>query len=126
MIGFLNNNIDFLENKRLEKNLNKMGNFELLIKNFIKTNQISKDIITLNNTLVFLSNLVDKIPNFKKTCKNLLEPLTLLVKEKTGSVRKSAAILLAKLCSEASNLNIARKFRATEILVNLSKFLIDK
>ena len=29
---------------------------------------------------------------------NLLEPLTKIVKDKTGILRKSAAILIAKLC----------------------------
>lgn len=61
----------------------------------------------------------------KKRIGNLLEPLVLLVKDKIGPVRKSAAILLAKLCQDPDILKEARKMHATDVLVNLSQVLLE-
>lgn len=86
------------------------------VKNFLDN---SKDIVTINNTLVFLSTLSEQIIESIKKLRVLIEVLVKIIKERTGPVRKSAAILLAKICQDKENLVEARKFHATEILINL-------
>ena len=83
------------------------------------------DIIPSNNTIVFLTTLIQLVPEYKKVFGNLLEPLLFLVKEKVGQIRKSAAILMANLCQEEKNLGEARRLHATEVLVNLSQVLLQ-
>ena len=83
------------------------------------------EVVTCNNTIVFLTTVVQKVPPLKAPMGTLLEPLIFIVKERTGQPRKSAAILLANLCQEKDNLEEARRLHGTEVLMNLSKLLLE-
>jgi len=66
------------------------------------------------------------VNSYLKTLKCIIKPLTDIVKDKTGTLRSSSAILLSKLCQEPSNIEYARSIHSTEILLSLSKVLLKK
>ncbi len=78
-----------------------------------------------NNIFTATSKLIDLNPSksilFKSCVKRLLD----LIKDRTGFVRKSAGILLAKLCQNEEILSIARSLHSTEILLTLQKVLLE-
>ena len=82
-------------------------------------------IACLNNTIVFLSNLVENVSELNKHCIVFVQPLIYILKEKTGVLRKQAAIMLAKMSKNEQNLLNIRKHHGTEILLNLQKYLVN-
>lgn len=50
-------------------------------------------------------------------------PLTLIVKNRVGVLRKNAAILTAKLVSDPKVKEYSRQFKTIQVLVNLSKVI---
>lgn len=79
-----------------------------------------------NNLCVFGSLCVERMPEFEVSFGELIPPLTKIIKDKLGTLRTSAAILLAKLCKNEKNLAIARENHSTEILVSLASVLLPK
>lgn len=126
IIKYLTISIKKIDKKKLLDYFTNLKNFNTNLSLFINENYKKKEEIQLlNNTLVFLSSISDLIPEIMENWSFLLEPLTVIVKDRIGVLRKSAAILLAKLCRVPKLEKKARELNATKILVNLSKFLLD-
>ena len=78
-----------------------------------------------NNLLVLLGNIVRENPSVGNNLSNVLGNLVETIKEKTGQVRKTAAILLANICKDAKMLELTRTFHSTEVLASLAKQLVN-
>ena len=126
LIKFLTISIKKIDKAKLLdyfKNLKEFNNNLLFYINGNYNEQ--KNIQLLNNTIVFISTLSDSIPELMENWGFLLEPLIFIVKERVGVLRKTAAILLAKLCRVKKLERKARELNATKLLVNLSKYLLE-
>ena len=53
----------------------------------------------------------------------LIVPLIKIISEKTDTVRKNAAVLLARLSNDENNAKIMRANHGTEVLVSLKSVL---
>ena len=56
--------------------------------------------------------------------KGMIGKLIEVIKNKTGMIRKSAAITLAKMCKDQQNLEVARSLHGTELLMQLQKYIL--
>ena len=79
-----------------------------------------EDVVAVNNSIVLLTTLVEIEDKWTGQMHAFIAPLTQVIKEKTGALRKSAAILLAKLCKDPANLEKARELHATKVLMSLA------
>ena len=53
----------------------------------------------------------------------LVGPLSILLKDQIGSLRKNAGLLLAKLLTDPPTKEFSLQFKSMELLMNLSKYL---
>lgn len=85
------------------------------------TNNVNNncEIVQLNNSIILLTTLVETSDTYLEKLNPIIPVLALIIKEKTGVLRKSAAILLAKLCKEPQNLSKARELHAIDVLMSL-------
>ena len=71
----------------------------------------------------YASAISDVFPEKSKDFQFMIVPLIAIVKEKVDSVRKIAAVCLAKLSRDEENAVVMRQNHGTEVLVSLSNVL---
>ena len=98
MVGVLNVTLKKVSQKIKNYFEDKDKFCKILSKYFNEVKDDKNELIQLNNTIVFMSGLVSIDTEFLIKLKSSIVPLTYIVKEKIGPLRKSAAILLSKLC----------------------------
>jgi hypothetical protein len=98
------------------------SSFVLTITNTINTTEFV-ELALLNNSILLVSNLVTKDIAFAQPFRSILERLVFILKEKTGPLRKTAAITLAKMSQDKAVLERCRELHATELLINLQTLI---
>lgn len=105
--------------------LGKISRNQKAIKIII--NEINKadfqNVVLLNNSILLFSTILEQDASLAKNFIDVLEKLIFIVKEKTGVIRKTAAVLIAKMCQDKEILENARSLHATELLLNLQSVL---
>jgi hypothetical protein len=76
------------------------------------------------NTCTLCNNFLELEPRFLDEFKPMIGKLIVVLKDKSGIIRKSAAILLAKMCKDERNLEVARSLHGTELLMQLQSFIL--
>jgi len=84
----------------------------------------TENVMRYVNTCTLCNYIVEMEEKFSVEWKILIGRLIVIVKDKIDLVRRAAAILLAKMCQNEKNLEVARSLHGTEVLMQLQSYLV--